>query len=87
MEGLIFLLCFYFLPSGMAVVREHHNTLAIFLLNLFLGWTLIGWVAALVWAATVVQTQEETRFVPNNSHRWSQPASTSEAAVKPELAA
>lgn len=69
MEGaaiilLIFLLCFYFLPSGIAVMREHHNTLAIFLLNLFLGWSLVGWVAALVWAATVVQRREETRFVP-----------------------
>lgn len=67
MEGLdtlIFLLCFYFLPTGMALLREHHNTLAIFLLNLFLGWSLVGWAAALVWAATVVQRREATRFVP-----------------------
>jgi hypothetical protein len=43
----------YFFPSIIAVCRRHHNTLAIFLLNLFLGWSGLGWVGALVWAATV----------------------------------
>ena len=48
----------YFLPAIIGGVRQHHNRVAIFLLNLFLGWTLLGWVAALVWAATQVQRQE-----------------------------
>ena len=43
-------LLIYFLPS--VVARKKRNADAIFILNLFLGWTLIGWVAALVWAAT-----------------------------------
>jgi hypothetical protein len=42
----------YFLPAIVARKRNHRNTVAIFVLNLFLGWTLIGWVAALVWALT-----------------------------------
>jgi len=29
---------------------NNNNTHAIFVLNLFLGWTFIGWVLALVWA-------------------------------------
>jgi len=41
----------YFLPS--IVGREKRNIGAIFMLNLFLGWTLVGWVVALVWAMTV----------------------------------
>jgi hypothetical protein len=41
----------YFLPSIIAVARSKRDTLAIFLLNLFLGWSVIGWVVALVWAA------------------------------------
>lgn len=41
----------YFLPSIIALVRGKRDTLAIFLLNLFLGWSVIGWVVALVWAA------------------------------------
>ncbi len=42
----------YFLPAVIAMLRGHHNAGAILLLNLFLGWTLLGWVIALVWSAT-----------------------------------
>lgn len=41
----------YFVPLFVAVLRNHPNAVAITLLNLFLGWTLIGWVGALVWAS------------------------------------
>ncbi|MGE5083423.1 MAG: superinfection immunity protein [Acidobacteriota bacterium] len=41
----------YFLPSIIALARNKRDTLAIFLLNLFLGWSVIGWIFALVWAA------------------------------------
>jgi len=40
----------YFLPTFVAVVEGNKNTAAILILNLLLGWTLIGWVVALVWA-------------------------------------
>jgi hypothetical protein len=40
----------YFLPSILAFARNKRDTGAILLLNLFLGWTMIGWVVALVWA-------------------------------------
>lgn len=40
----------YFLPSLIARSKHHHNTAAIFALNLLLGWTFIGWVIALVMA-------------------------------------
>ena len=41
---------FYFLPFLIASLRKHKNTLAIFLLNLLLGWTGIGSAIALVWS-------------------------------------
>ena len=44
---------FYFLPSIVALARSKRDILSIFLLNLFLGWTLIGWIIALIWAAKV----------------------------------
>ena len=47
---LLFLLLFYPLPSIIAVVRRKRNRVAIIALNLLLGWTLVGWVVALVWA-------------------------------------
>lgn len=51
--GLLFfatLAAVYFLPS--IVGRQKRNFGAIFALNLLLGWTVIGWVVALVWALT-----------------------------------
>lgn len=42
----------YFVPVVIALCRQHQNAFAIFLLNLFLGWTFIGWIASLVWACT-----------------------------------
>jgi hypothetical protein len=43
----------YFLPTIIALVRSKRDTLSIFLLNLFLGWSIIGWIIALVWASKV----------------------------------
>lgn len=40
----------YFFPSIVASYRKHINFTAIFVLNLFLGFTLLGWVFALIWA-------------------------------------
>jgi hypothetical protein len=45
-----FLIIFYFAPSLIASGTGHKNTTAIFLLNLFLGWSFIVWVICLVWA-------------------------------------
>ena len=42
----------HFLPTFVAGSRHVANFWWIFLINLFFGWTLIGWVVALVWAAT-----------------------------------
>lgn len=39
----------YFLPCILAGAR-HRNYVPIAVINLFLGWTILGWVAALVWA-------------------------------------
>lgn len=43
----------YFWPSILAYRFNHKkNADAIFLLNLFLGWTFIGWIIALIWSTT-----------------------------------
>jgi hypothetical protein len=55
MEGSLALIIFsgwYFLPTIIALVRKHGNTLAIFIFNLLLGWTLLMWLVALIWAFT-----------------------------------
>ncbi|MBA8796119.1 hypothetical protein FHX74_003760 [Friedmanniella endophytica] len=40
----------YLLPWAVAATRNKRNVVAIALINLFLGWSLVGWVAALVMA-------------------------------------
>ena len=52
-ESFVFLgllLFLYFLPAFVAMVRQHRWEMSLVILNLFLGWTLIGWVAVLLWA-------------------------------------
>jgi len=52
---LIILICvvafvIHFLPIFIAGNRHVENFWWIFLINFFFGWTVIGWVIALVWA-------------------------------------
>ena len=49
---LVICLAIYFAPTWVAAKRDHKNGLAIFVFNIFLGWTFLGWVIALVWACT-----------------------------------
>ncbi len=47
---LVALLIIYFIPSIIAGKNGKTNLNAIIVFNLFLGWTFLGWVIALVWA-------------------------------------
>jgi hypothetical protein len=49
----IFVLLGYFVPTVVAFRRKHPQVTAIVVLNLFLGWTFLGWLAALIWALVV----------------------------------
>ena len=64
MNGAIILMLIafsYFLPAFVAIGRGHKEFLGISIINIFLGWTLLGWVIALAWAFT-----SNTR--PNDAH-------------------
>lgn len=43
-------LTLYILPTIIATARKHSNAVSIFILNLFLGWTFLGWIIALIWS-------------------------------------
>ncbi len=51
---LIGMLGWYFLPAIVASNRQRPDVMSIFIVNLFFGWTVIGWVLALAWAALPV---------------------------------
>lgn len=42
----------YLLPTGIASHRRHRNMTPIMLVNIFLGWTVVGWLVALIWSTT-----------------------------------
>ena len=53
LEGSILLIVvflLYFLPA--VIARQKPNASSVFVINLFLGWTLIGWVVALAMAVS-----------------------------------
>ena len=60
-------LAIYFLPAIIARSRDHDNKTAIFVLNLLLGWSVIGWVGAMVWAFT------NSTAAPEPEPSWMQP--------------
>jgi hypothetical protein len=40
----------YFVPAIASLVRDKNAAGTIFLLNLFLGWTVVVWLVCLIWA-------------------------------------
>lgn len=62
-SGLILLVAAaYFLPTLVAMMRSVPNMGSVIVVNLFLGWTLIGWVVSLAMAARSAQPARPERF-------------------------
>jgi len=40
----------YILPTIIASQRRHRSTAGIAIVNLLFGWTVLGWIAAFIWA-------------------------------------
>ena len=49
----------YMLPTLIAFGREHPRRQDVALVNILLGWTLIGWIAVFLWASL---THVESEF-------------------------
>lgn len=54
----------YLLPTYEAWRNQHPNLTAIALLNIFLGWSVLGWVMAVVWA---YKKPESVAAIPQSS--------------------
>lgn len=50
--ALLVILLAYFLPLFVAALRKAKARDGIAVVNLFLGWTFVGWVVALAWAVS-----------------------------------
>ena len=65
---IVLLILLYFLPSILGLNK--HNIMSIFALNLFLGWTFIGWVVSLVWALS--KDEQIVRMEQNEPDTYNQ---------------
>ena len=71
-----FMFGIYLAPSIIAVVRGHHRWLWIGVLNFAAGWTVAGWIAALVWSVTGIRQPAAIMRIGNTALRTVQPAAS-----------
>jgi hypothetical protein len=57
----------YFLPT--IIGRHKADVMGIFLVNFLFGWTVIGWIVALIWACSP-ERYVPVRFVPVSGGRF-----------------
>jgi hypothetical protein len=60
----------YLLPWAIAATRGRSNSAAIALVNFFVGWTLIGWIAALVMACWQHSPVQALTYSPPAAPGW-----------------
>jgi hypothetical protein len=53
---LLFLGAIFFLPSIIAFNREHRNRWVILVINIVFGFTLLGWLVALIWSLNKIDS-------------------------------
>jgi len=64
---LIFSTLLYFLPT--IIGRHKRDAMGIFVVNLLFGWTIIGWIVALIWACAG-ERLVPVRYIPVTSGRF-----------------
>jgi hypothetical protein len=57
----VFILFFYPLLSVIAAMRTADHSVSILLINLLFGWTVVGWIAALIWSVVEKPWELEPR--------------------------
>ena len=79
-------LALYFVPALLAGSRHHPRTTAVALTNLFLGWTLVGWLACLVWALSEPALPGPPTYLPPSAFlaNTAYPAGWSSSSAQPE---
>jgi positive regulator of sigma E activity len=63
LETMLYLvaLLLYLAPAIVADMRAREDALAITIVNVLLGWTVVGWIAAFVWARHPVSERHLSR--------------------------
>ena len=78
-------LCFYFLPTIIAVIRSTKHPATIFSVNLLFGWTVVGWIAIAIWVLAEQSSRDGERAssLPVGTDTWSfDPSKLSDRSVE-----
>ena len=67
-----FMLGLYMAPLIIATVRDHHRLPWIGLLNFAAGWTVVGWIGALVWSVTTIRQPAAVTRIGSTALRTAQ---------------
>lgn len=62
------LLGLYLLPTYEASRRKHPRLVPIALIDVLLGWTVVGWIAAYVWALRMPDPEEDDKTVVDSPY-------------------
>ena len=85
--GSILFLIVYIAPSVIAHLKDHERRKSIIFANIFLGWTVIGWILILIWTLATLPKKLDTgrrshqptvRDLPGLSHRMTRGKATRE---------
>lgn len=53
------IICLYFVPTIVSESRNHYSNGGIFVFNIVFGWTVLGWLIALIWACSGQPRKEQ----------------------------
>ena len=67
-----FMLGLYIAPLIIATVRDHHRLPWIGLVNFAAGWTVVGWIGALVWSVTTIRQPAAVTRIGSTALRTAQ---------------
>jgi hypothetical protein len=76
----------YFIPMLIAMQRNHPQRGPIIIIDLFLGWTLLGWVVALAWACSAFTQVDKPKRV-RHGNRAAEIERERAAEIEREIAA
>lgn len=57
---LVLMFVSYMLPTIVAACRPHPSRLGVCVLNIVAGWTMVGWIAAFIWACAQTKINTAT---------------------------
>lgn len=60
----------YMLPSIIASIRKAGHDGAILMINLLFGWTVLGWIAALIWAVVEKPRKPYEPVIHGRKETW-----------------